>query len=227
MSLDRVSVNQILIRFDVRLHKDDYPPDFWNESHRDQFLLSPEIEWPLSCDPLVWPSVFFSKIFRNEVTGACGSIEVDPDVDDGNYWLNLEQMKTHYETHKLPGTKGVLVAFHLFTEKIPDDGVILYSVSNGIQCGIIVNPTTPKLCPEGSEFFGYDVADAAWISGLSNCGYSSDEKRVLRKQWGSRLNSLGLLDTLDDALEFRRLSDKRVAEHAPFWIYGITRLPYP
>jgi hypothetical protein len=30
---------------------------------------------------------------------------------------------------------------------------------------------------------------------------------------------------LEGAIEFRELSDKRAPEHAPFWVYGISRLP--
>jgi hypothetical protein len=221
------SVNQLLIRFDVRLHKDDYVAAFWDEERRDQFLLRPEIEWPLSADPLVWPSVFFSKIFRDATSLPYGSIEVDPAIDDGNYWLNLEQMKTHYETHKVPNTNGIVVAIQLFSEKAPTDGVISYSIHDGIQCGLIVEDTTPSECPVGSELLGYDVADASWISGLANCGYDPDEKKQLVRSWAPRLNSFGLLETLDHAVEFRQLCDKRVPEHAPFWVYGITRLPAP
>jgi hypothetical protein len=218
-------MNLLLMRFDVRLHKDDYVAAFWDDERRDQFLLRPEIEWPLSADPLVWPSVFFSKIFRDATNVPHGSVEVDPDVDGGNYWLNLEQMKTHYAVHKVPNTNGIFVAIQLFSEKAPTDGVIYYSFHDGIQGGLIVDNTTPSECPVGSELLGYDVADASWISGLANCGYAPEEKRQLSSTWGPRLNSFGLLQTLSDAIEFRQLCDKRVPEHAPFWVYGITRVP--
>ena len=31
---------------------------------------------------------------------------------------------------------------------------------------------------------------------------------------------------IEDAKEFAKLSDKRVAEHAPFFVYGIYKLPH-
>jgi hypothetical protein len=49
----------------------------------------PNIEWPLSVDPLVWPSVFFSKIFREETKLPYGYIEVDPEIDGGEQYHNM------------------------------------------------------------------------------------------------------------------------------------------
>jgi hypothetical protein len=33
-----------------------------------------------------------------------------------------------------------------------------------------------------------------------------------------------LLKTLEDAVEFREVCDRRVPEHSPFWIFGVSRL---
>jgi len=217
-------VNQRLTHFDVRLNKDAYVHRHWDKEHRDRFLLTPEIEWPLSIDPLVWPSVFFSEIFREATELPYGDIEVDPRTDDGKYWLSLEQMKAHYEAHRQVGTSGVFVAIHLFSEQPLVEDMIPYVQPGGIQCALALGRTNPRECPPGSEFLGYDVADASWISGLANCGYTPDEKQQLGRIWASRLNSFGLLKSLDDATEFRQLCDARVPEHSPFWIYGISRL---
>jgi hypothetical protein len=96
---------------------------------------------------------------------------------------------------------------------------------HGIHCALNLGHAVPAELPPGSEFLGYDVADASWISGLTNCEYSPEEKRRIRPVWTSRLNSFGLLKTLEDAEEFKRISEERATEHAPFWIYGISRLP--
>ena len=218
-------MNQRLVRFDVRLHKDAYVSEFWGEEHRSQFLLRPEIEWPLSVDPLAWPSVFYSKIFRDATNLSYGDIEVDPETDDGRYWLGLDEMKAYYEARRKTGTSGVYVAIHLFSEQSLAGDVILYKAAGGIQCGLMLDNTDPSECPYGSELLGYDAADASGISGLANCSYTPDEKRRLGPIWASRLNFFGLLNTLDDAIEFRKLCDTRVPEHSPFWIYGISRLP--
>jgi hypothetical protein len=216
-------VNQRLVQFDVRLRADDYVSSFWDQEHRNLYLLRPQTEWPLSVDPLVWPSVFYSEIFRAATNLPYGSIEVDPSTDDGQYWLNLDQMTGHYETHKRPETQGVFVAIHLFSEKALDSNFIPYSFDN---CALSLGETNPRECPPEGEFLGYDVADASRMSGLANCGYTDIERKQLEQVWSSRLNSYGLLKTLEDAVEFRQVCDKRVAEHAPFWIFGISKLSW-
>lgn len=218
-------MNQRLVRFDVRLSKDAYVGAFWDEKHRSEFLLRPELEWPLSVDPLVWPSVFYSQIVRDATKLPYGDIEVDPQVDHGMYWLNLEAMRTHYEANRQARTSGVFVAIELFSERSLAEDIIPYEEAGGIQCALVLGRANPDECPAGSELLGYDLADGSWISGLNNCGYTSDEKRKLGHVWASRLNSFGLLKTLDDAVEFRKVCDIRVPEHSPFWIYGISRLP--
>ena len=217
-------MNQRLMRFDVRLPKDEYVGTLWDEEHRNRFLLRPEIEWPLSVDPMVWPSVFFSKIFRDATKLPYGNIEVNPATDDGKYWLNLEQMQAYYAAHKRPGSRGVFIAIHLFSERSLAEDTVPYSLPDGIQAALVLGHANPSECPANSEIVGYDVADASGISGLTNCGYPASEKLHLGRAWASRLNSFGLLKTLEDATEFRKLSDARAPEHAPFWVYGISRL---
>ena len=53
-------MNRWLIRFDVRAAKQQYLDSRWDRDARKQFLLLPDIEWPLSVDSMVWPSVFYS-----------------------------------------------------------------------------------------------------------------------------------------------------------------------
>lgn len=219
-------MNQRLVRFDVRLHKDEYVSSHWSKKDRDLFLLRPEIEWPLSIDPLVWPSIFDSKIFRVANKLPYPYIEVDPSLDGGHYWLNLELMQAHFKAHKQPGMGGVFVALDLFSEKELDSDYIPYMDIENNQCALELGITAPPQCPSGSIFLGFDVADASRISGLTNCEYSAEDKEQLLPRWTSRLNSFGLLKTLGDAVEFRSVCDSRIEDHAPFWIYGISRLPY-
>ncbi len=70
---------------------------------------------------------------------------------------------------------------------------------------------------------GYDVADSGFTSGLSNCGYRPDIDDVesLRRDWGPKLNERGLFDALEHADEFRRVSDARIPEHAPFFVFAL------
>jgi hypothetical protein len=75
-----------------------------------------------------------------------------------------------------------------------------------------------------SRFLGYDVADESLISGLSNCRYSVDELNALRADCAGKLNHVGLFGTLEAADLFRTITDSRVPEHAPFWIFALHRL---
>jgi len=75
-----------------------------------------------------------------------------------------------------------------------------------------------------SKLLGYDVADQVMTSGLSNCGYTDEEKRRLRPTWGGLLNEHHLFDQVDLASEFRRITAERVQEHAPFFVFGIYML---
>lgn len=218
-------MNQRLISFDVRLNKDGYVMAFWDDEHRKRFLLQSDIEWPLSIDPLVWPSVFFTKIFRDSTKLPYGSIEVDPITDGGEYWLSLEAMKAHYEAHKSPSTNGVFICVQLFSEQQLSGNIVPYVDGKDIQCGLPMGHTIPSNPPFGSEILGYDVADASRISGLMNCEYTINEKQRLAPIWKSRLNAFGLLDTLPDAVEFRDVCNARIPEHSPFWVYGISQLP--
>jgi hypothetical protein len=71
------------------------------------------------------------------------------------------------------------------------------------------------------ERLGYDVADSSLISGLSNCGYTPQEAGVLRPAWSRRLNKHHLFEEMQPASEFSQLTNRRVPEHAPFYVYGL------
>jgi hypothetical protein len=81
-------------------------------------------------------------------------------------------------------------------------------------------PTNPRVRDPNWRFLGFDVTDGGFISGLSNCGYTEEERRILVSQWGARLNSHHLFDDIAHAFAFRSLTNQRVAEHAPFFVIG-------
>ena len=217
-------MNRWLIQFDVRMAKEQYVSQHWLSDSRAEYLLRPDIEWPLSVDTPVSPSVFFSQMFRNPALDSHSTIEVDPAVDGGNYWLELDRMRTYYDLHQALAPGGVVVGIELLSERIAEAERISYELDDGIECALLLEQTVPARPPNGSTLLGYDVADASRISGLANCGYTEEEIRDLVPVWADRLNSFGLLTTLEDAVAFRQLCDQRVPEHAPFWIYGLWRL---
>jgi hypothetical protein len=79
----------------------------------------------------------------------------------------------------------------------------------------------------GWERLGYDVADDFTLSGLCNCGYEAEEAAGLRPAWSPELNHHGLFGDPRAALRFCSLTDARVPEHAPFFVYGLYRVGEP
>ncbi len=79
------------------------------------------------------------------------------------------------------------------------------------------------------HLLGYDVADVGRTSGLSNCGFVPDVEDVaaLRARWGPSLNEWHLFTDLEEALSFAEMSDVRVAEHAPFHVFGLWEVRDP
>jgi len=209
-----MSRDRRILGFDARLAVDDHVRPPWSLESRDTFLLRPQIEVPFSVDPNIWPTCFLYhfEIRRLAGTRADSLIDADPDCQ-GSLWLNPARMRQRLAERR---THAVLVAIELLA---PENTTVQEYPSP-----LIYSQPDPAEVPAGSVFLGYDVADAGFLSGLSNCGYSVEERETLRPYWASRVNDFGLLQTEQDAFAFRDLSDRRVPEHAPFWVYGLYRL---
>lgn len=110
----------------------------------------------------------------------------------------------------------VFVGVEPLSEKEAEAQTILYMLPEGIQCGLSLERTVPERPPEGSILMGYDVGNVGWISGLANTEYTEEEIRDLAPFGTNRLNSFGLLETLDDAIAFRQVCDVRDPGSAPF-----------
>jgi hypothetical protein len=215
-------VNRWLVEFDVRLAKAQYPVRRAKPSD-DRCLLPPEVEWPLSIDSWVWPSAFCPHGLE-ERRDAYATIPIDMS-HYGPALRNLEMLQARYEANRALAPDAVFIAIELLSERAADGPFILYEEADGIQCGMELEPTVPERLPEGSAFLGFDVATAGRLSALSGFCYDEVERPELRPVWAPRLNAYGLLSELEDAVEFRGMSDLRTPEEAPFWVYALWRLP--
>jgi hypothetical protein len=57
---------------------------------------------------------------------------------------------------------------------------------------------------------------------VANCGFvNTEDARELKMEWGPKLNDHHLFENLEDARLFTQLSEKRVSEHSPFFIFGL------
>lgn len=82
-----------------------------------------------------------------------------------------------------------------------------------------------KPLPQEAEFLGYDIGDHMLISGLMNCGFrESDWADFDLEQYVPHLNRWHLFDELEPALEFKKMSDIRVKEHAPFSVIRMANI---
>jgi hypothetical protein len=82
-------------------------------------------------------------------------------------------------------------------------------------------PTAPERRDAAWRFLGFDITDGAFISGLSDCGYSHEEHDGLAAEWACHLNRYHLFDNLGHAFKFRALTNTRVRAHAPFFVIGL------
>ena len=77
---------------------------------------------------------------------------------------------------------------------------------------------------EKHDLLGYDVADWYLLGGLTNCGYTPEEAASLAPVWAPLLNEWHLFDNPEDATAYAAVTEERVPEHAPFFVYGIYQL---
>jgi hypothetical protein len=179
---------------------------------RERILLRPEIESPLSVDSHIWPTCFlFYAQMRMAGARTYDLLPAEPEL---GLWTSLKRMRAQLYANKRAETQ---IAIEVF---VPD-GLTLMEFPSPL----VYSEAEPSLVPEGSTFLGYDVADAGFWSGLSNCGYTQEELDQLRPEWSKKINDFGLLESEEDALAFKDISDQRVPEHAPFWVFRLHQLP--
>src|SRR5581483_270630 len=195
--------------FDLRFGVEDYAKEVWSREHRDAYLLRKDLDWPLSVDRTVWPSFLQSHYFDAKARRISNPRFVNQDTSAlENDFGMIRDVKSLV---RLPGAKlGVGIAAQVIYRKRKGMEPLL-----GVEADAI---------PPGAVALGFDVATATPISGLSNCGYSPAELPRLRSAWGGRLNKHGLLESLDDAMQFREMTNRRVPEHAPFHVYKLFRI---
>lgn len=210
----------ILLGFDIRLSYNNYSDALWHKDRRNTHLLNPETKWPLSVDLMAWPSFFqYADYFYQPNLFNAEMINIVPNNPRQaglRLWANLEEMKKIFLLKKNNEERhGIIIGIKLILENPlnPDD-----------WWNAVTDPEVlPSRCPSNWKFLGYDIADRDMISGLSNCGYTEDEKPLLQKIWMNKLNEYGLLNKKEDAMQFKNLSEQRVPDHKPFFVYGLFR----
>jgi hypothetical protein len=168
----------------------------------DSFLLR-EVSAPLSVDTLVWPSLV-EKGDRPQWIG--------PNAD---LWEDLEVLRQFVAASSFAKEPHWLVAV---------TGHSADGFDGWAPRGLHLERTRPPHRNDEWELIGYDVTDGG-VSGLMNCGYLVEDKMKLAPVWAPKLNQHHLFTDVRDALAFLPVTEQRVAEHAPFFVFGIWKIP--
>lgn len=193
--------NEVLLGFDVR---ELWVPlsEQWPPSRVQMYCLHEVTSKPLSTDHLVWPSVF--EIVSSECHPHTGF--------SGRLWTSLSEMLACFKRLKIDReTRAIAIAL------VWDS----HASNNSTMWSSLILPTAPEKVDPAWLFLGYDVSDQWLLSGLSNCGYSRNERQMLQAHWSSKLSDSHLLRNRRDALRFIQVCNARVPEHAPFFAYAI------
>lgn len=173
----------------------------WPQERREQYLLRPDLEKPLSTDVMVWESVFH----LNEQVALPKWIGPVQEL-----WDSLERLETFLKHEDAQLTKPYqVIGVTRFL-----DSRLQAEMQNHFQI-------TPAEIDKSWQLLGYDVSDTYLLSGLSNCAYTSDEIKIFRERWSPQLNQHHLFTDYEQANVFKHMSDERVKEHAPFFVYGL------
>jgi hypothetical protein len=209
-----------LVGFDMRCSK-AYSEAEWPTERREQFLLVPEILWPLSVDEAVWPTVFVYSSSASKKPWPPITKPIDRGYTVDGLWSNLPLMRKIYESSR---TDRAVQAIEIAVALFADEKLIESNFQSPLVDKQVVSTIVPPEVPSQNSFLGFDIADSRLYSGLSNCSYSLADWKSLRTEWASKLNKNGLIEKFDDAMRFRETTDQRVPEHAPFWVFGLSQL---
>ena len=198
--------NELLLGFDAREMWLDVA-EYWPEERKKTFLLRQDIFKPLSTDTLVWRSVFDVEqtLNRPQWTGPIQDL-----------WDNVATLQEYMDTVWSARTLPYWIIAVTLQEEVCEleDLLEWYARASSI---------TPALRDPAWALLGYDVSDKWLLSGLSNCGYGTNESeiQILRETYASDLNEHHLFDALKPAVDFMHVSDERVRAHAPFFVFGL------
>ncbi|HLZ60671.1 MAG TPA: hypothetical protein VKR06_27305, partial [Ktedonosporobacter sp.] len=161
----------------------------------------------LSVDSTVWPKV---------VPGVDKSARAPTQWRDLWLWENLHQLREYIQQNR----DAVQHPYMVIGITLLRD--VLTMQEQPVWDALLAT-TVPASLNKKWTFLGYDVADEGFISGLSDCGYEASEQR-LRIGWRPYLNDWHLFTKKDQAIKFKKMTDQRVPEHAPFQVYGLYSL---
>ena len=197
-----------IIGFDVREMWESFD-ETWSEARRETYLFRHDVEKTLSCDAMVWKSIFSMGIGSGEM-----SLKIPKWIGPNNsLWENLDELTSFVEEN----WKGSKEFWYI---------ALTCESKEGSCYQPYFEPTIPSAIDDSWVFLGYDVAEGCCLSGLSNCGGLEGKNMAeLRQYWSPFLNKFHLFDDELRAHDFKKFSNDRVKEHAPFLVCGMWLIP--
>lgn len=194
-----------VVRYDLRTTRERTLAGLTNQAkHGGGHCLSgqvvrPDIVWPASADPRIWPS-FFER-YADDPTPAWTEFP-GADFDFRHFlWINEDAPDIVRDALR------------------PDEASRWVPAAFGIVCRSEDLPATDLPAPWRE--IGFDVAEAAAnpYSVLFDMGVGSDA--ILREWLAPRLNAYGLLPSAEDAFALRDTATSWAREHAPFCLWRV------
>lgn len=192
-----IKMNTTILGFQLRLSPDQIAE--WDKKRRVAFLLREDIAKPLSVDEDVWP-LLDDATSRKELF-------INPELPSNG--LNVHDLR--------PGVPARLARGCLIAITASDADVSHLRSRHRIESKLQPNSF---LEDPGFHLLGFDVADAWFYSGLSNCGFG-DAKQHLSQRFSSSINGYGLFDSREEVDAFREGVNSRISNHAPFIVFGL------
>jgi hypothetical protein len=202
----------VIIGFDVR---EMYLPIevCWPDERRNSYLLSKDVEKPLSTDRIVWPSIFRSHI---TIVGGIDMPETpnikipDQQKTMHNLWIDLREMRSYVagKSESFPKPCWIIALTELMNKQEkhqwlhPPPPFLTY-------------PFVPTEVDSEWLLLGYDVSQENLWSGLSNERYEPEEIQPLKERWVPHLNKYHLFTDQEQAYQFAAWADNR-DRHAPY-----------
>lgn len=185
----------------------------WDEARRERYLLVRDVPKPYSVDVLVWPSIFGDGVPETQVLTAQGRLRSTSAWRGPNspLWEDLESLRGAIAS--VPTSEYSLIAVSEVRDETPAMQGPGYSGLEEAKHPVEVDARWPLL--------GYDVADRALFSGLTDCSYAPDDASRLARKWSVRLNANHLFSVASDAKLFALETAQRVPEHAPFFVFAL------
>jgi len=197
-----------LLGFDARLMGTELITN-WTQERRGLYLLRQDTELILSTDTLVWPSIFSREVL----------LSLEQTINSALFlWCDSQQLLSYLECGS-----NIVIQRPYWVIGIT---LVINSMSRSDQemWEPFLSSTTPISLSPTWTFLGYDISDMGFLSGLSNCGYKTEERESLMERYVSSLNRYHLFSNLSDATKFRDLTNLRVSEQAPFFVYGLYQI---